>query len=165
MVLTSRPFSLSVSSSNFFAASGTFMTWSCTKSHFFGGTFHSQPHFCGRSFHAQLHFYGRTYSNPKMHKHEENTKKRRRKHERNTKFCVFFVRWRRKSSGKNSPLIGVKNQWANLDHWNQRVKMTRWNQRLKVSLWCGWFSTRPKALFEPLISKCHFDPLLFSGPI
>ena len=26
--------------------------------------------------------------------------------------------------------------------------------------WCGWFSTRPKALFEPLISKRHFDPLV-----
>ena len=22
--------------------------------------------------------------------------------------------------------------------------------------WCGWFSTRPKALFEPLISSGHF---------
>ena len=104
------------------------MTWSCTASHFFGGTFHSRPHFYGRSFRDWLHFYGRTYSNPKMHKHEENTKKRRRKHERNTQFCVFFVWRRRKSTGKNSPLIGVKNQWAKLDHWNQRVKMTRWNQ-------------------------------------
>ena len=26
--------------------------------------------------------------------------------------------------------------------------------------WCGWFSTRPKALFEPLIPSGHFDPLL-----
>ena len=26
--------------------------------------------------------------------------------------------------------------------------------------WCGWFSTRPKAHFEPLISKCHFAPLV-----
>ena len=26
--------------------------------------------------------------------------------------------------------------------------------------WCGWFSTRPKALFEPLISSGHFDPLV-----
>ena len=24
--------------------------------------------------------------------------------------------------------------------------------------WCGWFSTRPKALFDPLIG--HFDPLI-----
>lgn len=30
--------------------------------------------------------------------------------------------------------------------------------------WCGWFSTTPKAHFKPLISKCHFDPLLFNGP-
>ena len=26
--------------------------------------------------------------------------------------------------------------------------------------WCGWFSTRPKALFEPLVSSGHFDPLV-----
>ena len=26
--------------------------------------------------------------------------------------------------------------------------------------WCGWFSTRPKAHFEPLISSGHFDPLV-----
>ncbi len=29
--------------------------------------------------------------------------------------------------------------------------------------WCGCFSTGPKALFEPLISKCHFAPLLFKA--
>lgn len=26
--------------------------------------------------------------------------------------------------------------------------------------WCGWFSTRPKARFEPLILSGHFDPLV-----
>ena len=26
--------------------------------------------------------------------------------------------------------------------------------------WSGWFSTRPKAHFEPLISSGHFDPLV-----
>ena len=26
--------------------------------------------------------------------------------------------------------------------------------------WCGWFSTTPKALFEPLISSGHFAPLI-----
>ena len=60
------------------------------------------------------------HSNPKKNKHEENTKKRRRKHERNTQFCVFFVWRRRKSTGKNSPLIGVKNQWSKLDHWKAK---------------------------------------------
>ena len=50
MVLTSHPFPLSVSPSNFFAACGTFMTWSCTASHFFGGSFGSTPHFYGRTF-------------------------------------------------------------------------------------------------------------------
>jgi hypothetical protein len=53
MVLTSHPFHLPVSPSNFFAANGTFMTWksaALSKSHFSGGTFYTQQHFYGRSF-------------------------------------------------------------------------------------------------------------------
>ena len=122
MVLTSYPFSLSVSPSNFFAACGTFMTWSCTASHFFVGSFGSTPHFYGRSFGVWRHFYGRTFITSEQARgpffvfYVAIYAKTRRKHERNTKFCVFFVCRRRKSSGKNSPLIGVKNQWSKLDH-------------------------------------------------
>ena len=83
------------------------------------------------------------HSNPKRHKHEIYTKDRRRKHERYTQFCVFFVLTEDKIIGRKQSVDFWKNQWAKLDHWNQRVKMTRWNQRLTVSLWSGWKPTRP----------------------
>ena len=134
MVLTSHPFSLSVSPSNFFAACGTFMTWSCTASHFFEGSLGSTPHFYGRSFGVRLHFYGRTYSNPKMHKHEENTKKRRRKHERYTQFFVFFVQTEDKTIGRKQPD----------DLWKiSGLNWTTEKQRVKMSLWSGWKPTTP----------------------
>ena len=49
------------------------------------------------------------HSNPKSNKHEENTKDTRN-------FAYFSSKQRTESSGENSPLIGVKNQWAKLDH-------------------------------------------------
>ena len=108
------------------------MTWSCTASHFFGGSFGSTPHFYGRSFRVWLHFYGRTYSNPKMHKHEENTKKRRRKHERYTQFCVFSSQQRTESSGENSPLIYEKISGLN---WTTESKGSKCPGEIKGSKW------------------------------
>ena len=112
MVLTSHPFCLPASPSNFFAACGTFMIWKCaalSKSHFFGGTFHSCLHFYGRSFGVWLHFYGRTFLIPKI----QNTKFTRKIDEENTKdtrnFAYFSSKQRTESSGKNSPLIYEKS--------------------------------------------------------
>ena len=140
MVLTSHPFSLSVSPSNFFAASGTFMTWSCAASHFFGGTFRSRPHFYGRSFHSltyfygrsfrvRLHFYGRTYSNSKMHKHEKKTKKTRKKHEvlrifRLTKEKISGLNWTTESKGSKwrFEIKGSKRAF------DQLVKVAKWSK-------------------------------------
>ena len=87
MVLTSRPFSLSVSSSNFFAASGTFMTWSCADHTFLGELFTLDHTFMDDLFAFDYTFMDELIRTRKC----TNTKKTRKKDEENTKETRNFA--------------------------------------------------------------------------
>ena len=82
------------------------------------------------------------HSNSKRNKHEENTKKDE-ENTKDTRNFAYFSSKQRTNHRAKTDRWSAKNQWAKLDHWNQRVKMTRWNQRLKMSLWSGWKPTTP----------------------
>ena len=144
MVLASHPFLPKIVHLIFccmrhFYAMGTCLSLQIT---FFGWTFGIAIHFYRRTFCVYLHFYGRTFELKKeqtRRKHEKKTKKTRKIHA----ILRIFRPNRGQIIGRKQPVDLWKDQWAKLDHWNQRVKMTRWNQRLKKSLWCGWKPTTP----------------------
>ena len=142
MVLTSHPFSLSVSPSNFF----------CRKRHFYDMELHGITLFRGNfSLSTTLLWTIFSLSNTLLwtifwrsttllwtnlfepenaqtrRKHEKKTKKTRKKHA----ILRTFRLTKEKISGLN---------WTTE---KQRVKMTLWNQRLKKSLWSGWKPTTP----------------------
>ena len=132
MVLTSHPFLLHISPSNFLPHAALLWHGNVYLSliTFLWGIFLHSITFLWTIFWRLTTLLWTNFFEPKNPKHEIYTKYRRRKHERYTQFCVFFVQTEDKVIERKQPVDLWKISGLN---WTTETKGAKWRFEIKGS--------------------------------